>query len=327
MKKRLFRYFRVALSIAGSAILLFSCKERKHDAEETSAETLMTEYSENLSLIMSRNGRRSYYFTTPLLEGYKLAREPYREFRKGVKITTYQDDSLSSVDSKLTANYAIYYENRKLWEAKGNVVVEKSDGKTLYTQQLFWNAQTGRIYSNVDSKVVQSGGREAFVGEGFESDEAFKDWRFRRMKGRMEFEMNPAADSVASPSASEPPLSPADTSATGSAAAARRRAGDGGSVAARPAPASPEVSGEEVRRPVRNGASAPSTVADGAGDSGGLSRPAAPRRGGSASEQGFGSVAPVPVERQSEPLRFDAAAEGPSAPVQQDGSGAARRSE
>ena len=42
----------------------------------------------------------------------------------------------------LTANYAIYYENRKLWEAKGNVVVVKSDGKNLYTQQLFWNQQT-----------------------------------------------------------------------------------------------------------------------------------------------------------------------------------------
>ena len=90
----------------------------------------MTEYSEDLSVVMSQNGRRSYHFVTPLLEGYSLAREPYREFRKGVKITTYQNDSLTTVDAVLTANYAIYYENRELWEAKGNVVVEKSDGKT-----------------------------------------------------------------------------------------------------------------------------------------------------------------------------------------------------
>ncbi|MFR7680711.1 MAG: hypothetical protein ACLU18_13125 [Bacteroides thetaiotaomicron] len=78
----------------------------------------------------------------------------------------------------LTANYAIYYENRKLWEAKGNVVVVKSDGKNLYTQQLFWNQQTKKIYSNVDSKIVQNDGRDVFIGEGFESDEEFKDWRF-----------------------------------------------------------------------------------------------------------------------------------------------------
>ena len=45
--------------------------------------------------------------------------------------------------------------------------------------------ETKKIYSNVDSKIVQNNGRDVFIGEGFESDEEFKDWRFRRMKGRM----------------------------------------------------------------------------------------------------------------------------------------------
>ena len=187
----LMKYLKVALSLAGSAILLFSCGESGQQTEEAANEAMMTEYSENLSIVMSQNGRKSYVFTTPLVEGYTLGAEPYREFRKGVKITTYKDDSLSSVDAVLTANYAIYYENRELWEAKGNVVVEKSDGKTLYTQQLFWNARTGKIYSNVDSKIVQSGGRDVFIGEGFESDEQFRDWRFRRMKGQMEVDATP----------------------------------------------------------------------------------------------------------------------------------------
>lgn len=204
MRKIAVRYIRVALSVAGSAILLFSCERGRADDSSSNEETMMTEYSEELSVVMSQNGRRSYHFATPLLEGYTLAREPYREFRKGVKITTYKDDSLSTVDVVLTANYAIYYENRELWEAKGDVVAEKSDGKTLYTQQLFWNAKTKKIYSNVDSKIVQNNGRDVFIGEGFESDEEFKDWRFRRMKGRMEVDAaamqrrdSMAADSVA----------------------------------------------------------------------------------------------------------------------------------
>ncbi len=176
-------------------------------------ETLMTEYSEHLSVIMSENGRRSYVFKAPLVEGYTLAREPYREFRKGVEITTYQDDSLSTVDAVLTANYAIYYENRKLWEAKGDVVVVKSDGKTLYTQQLFWNAKTQRIYSNVDTKIVQNEGGNVFQGEGFESDEAFREWRFRRFTGKMDVDVSQDDDEPAesgrpagadAPSASDP---------------------------------------------------------------------------------------------------------------------------
>ena len=218
MGKCMTRYARVALSVAGSAILLFSCSGEREDASSSAEEAMMTVYSEHLSIINSQNGRRSYHFVTPLLEGYTLAREPYREFRKGIKITTYQDDSLSSVDAVLTANYAIYYEKRELWEAKGNVVVEKSDGKTLYTQQLFWNARTGKIYSNVDSKIVQNNGRDVFIGEGFESDEEFKDWRFRRMKGRMEVEMKQAADSTAADSTAVRPASATATAPAPTAA-------------------------------------------------------------------------------------------------------------
>ena len=227
MGKRMTRTIRVALSVAGSAILLFSCADKDTGRASASEETMMTEYSEDLSVVMSQNGRRSYHFVTPLLEGYSLAREPYREFRKGVKITTYQNDSLTTVDAVLTANCAIYYENRELWEAKGNVVVEKSDGKTLYTQQLFWNARTKKIYSNVDSKIVQNNGRDVFIGEGFESDEEFKDWRFRRMKGRMEVEMKQSADSTAADSTAVRPVpKPSDSrpavqaSESGKAAAA-----------------------------------------------------------------------------------------------------------
>ena len=198
MDRFIARYVMVALSVVGSAILLFSCEREEEPESESRIEMMMTEYSENLSVVMSQNGRRSYHFKTPLLEGYSLAREPYREFPKGVEMTTYKNDSLSSVDAVLTANYAIHYETRDLWEARGNVVVEKSDGKKLYPQQLFWNARTKKIYSNVDSKIVQNDGRDVFIGEGFESDEEFKDWRFRRMKGRMEVEVKPnESDSTA----------------------------------------------------------------------------------------------------------------------------------
>ena len=252
MGKRMTRTIRVALSVAGSAILLFSCADKDTGRASASEETMMTEYSEDLSVVMSQNGRRSYHFVTPLLEGYSLAREPYREFRKGVKITTYQNDSLTTVDAVLTANYAIYYENRELWEAKGNVVVEKSDGKTLYTQQLFWNARTKKIYSNVDSKIVQTNGRDVFIGEGFESDEEFKDWRFRRMKGRMEVEMKQSADSAATDSTSVRPVpKPSDSRPSDSrpsdSRSAVRTSESGRAAPAREIPAGPAE--RQVGRP------------------------------------------------------------------------------
>ncbi len=183
MLRSIQRYAQVALLIAGSAILLYSC-DKESVAEEPNDEALMTEYSEHLTMTNTENGRKSYVFTAPLVEGYSLAKEPYQEFRKGVDIVTYQKDSTGAVDATLTANYAIHYGNRKLWEAKGNVVVKKSNGQELYTQQLFWNEKTRRIWSNVDSKIVEESGN-SYIVEGFESDDQLKDWKFRRIKGRM----------------------------------------------------------------------------------------------------------------------------------------------
>lgn len=161
--------------------MLFSCEAKSEEVVQSNDEVMMTEYSENLSITQSENGLKSYHFETPLMESYGVARDPYREFRKGIKITLYEDNAASKVSAVLTANYAIFYEDRKLWEAKGDVVAENVDGRKLYTSQLFWNQATHRIYSNVDSKIVD--GDEVYNCEGFESDEAMKDWTYRKLKG------------------------------------------------------------------------------------------------------------------------------------------------
>ena len=174
------RYLAVALPLVGSAILLFSCEKAPKVVQSSSTEVVMTEYSENLSITMSENGRKSYHFETPMMEGYGLARDPYREFRKGIKITLFDGDT-GAESASLVANYAIFYEDRKLWEVKGDVVATNSDGRQLFTSQLFWNQTTHKVYSNVDSKLVD--GDEVHHCEGFESDEEMKEWTYRKLKG------------------------------------------------------------------------------------------------------------------------------------------------
>ncbi len=180
-------------------MLLFSCAGEGGTIKTISYETLMNEQSDSLEMLMMENGRTSYRFITPLVQGYTLAKEPYREFPKGVKIITYKElEGQTTVDATLTSNYAIYYEDRKLWEAMGDVTVIKSDGKELYSQQLFWNAQTQKIYSNVDTKIVDNATGDTYIGEGFESDESMDNWSYRRMKGRMGVDLTPRpkADSL-----------------------------------------------------------------------------------------------------------------------------------
>lgn len=198
------RYALLALSILGSATLLFSCtKETK--TTQYDYESLMTEASENRTISMMENGMRSYTFVTPLMEGYSLATNPYQEFRRGINMTTYTQDSLNLVDATITANYAIYYEHQRLWEAKGNVIIIKNNrdkGDTtvksqteIYTQQLFWNATTKKIYSNVDTKILQPDGWH--FGVGFDADEDLKNIHFRKYSSEIEFDMSqPTAEEL-----------------------------------------------------------------------------------------------------------------------------------
>lgn len=167
-------------SLVGGAILLFSCKAQPKSSG-VNLETMITQQSDTLTMIYTKNGQKDYRFTTPLMERYEFARDPYMEFRYGIEIITF--DSLGNEASQLLADYAIYYEKRELWEARGNVRGRGEDGRRLYTQQIFWDEKTDKVYSNVDTKVVD--GDDVFVGEGFESDSEFKDWVFRESEGRM----------------------------------------------------------------------------------------------------------------------------------------------
>lgn len=150
---------------------------------------MLTQQSENLTVINSENGKTSYRFETPLLERYEFAPEPYMEFRKGVDVKKY-DDSTQQVKFTLTANYAIYMETQKLWEAKGNVIATNAEGQKFETEQLFWNQQTKRVYSNVDSKISNPNG-DVIIGEGFESDEEFKEYIVRAPVGKVAVDVEP----------------------------------------------------------------------------------------------------------------------------------------
>ena len=61
--------------------------------------------------------------------------------------------------------------------------IVKHDGTKVFTQQLFWNSTTKRIYSNVDTKIVTAD--DTHYTEGFESDEDLVELNFRHWKGKV----------------------------------------------------------------------------------------------------------------------------------------------
>lgn len=182
------------------AALCFLCScEEEITPRVKDPETQPTQISVDLVSTESRDGFRSYRMTTPLMERYELAKAPFAEFTKGIRVITY-NDSTAMIESELTANYARFDEIKEVWEARGNVVGRNYSGdKTLFTEQLFWDQKADKIYSDKYVKVLD--GKATHIGTGFESDGGFNVYTFRKPMGQIEMRQdttsNGDADSLA----------------------------------------------------------------------------------------------------------------------------------
>jgi len=106
------------------------------------------------------------------------------EFPQGIEVLFYDDQA--NVSSQLTANFAIYYEMQKLWEARDSVVAINVNGELLNTDLLFWDEEKGLIYSTRFVKITTSD--EVLFGEGLEANQDFTDWVIKKPKGTIYLE-------------------------------------------------------------------------------------------------------------------------------------------
>ncbi|HIN39145.1 MAG TPA: LPS export ABC transporter periplasmic protein LptC, partial [Flavobacteriales bacterium] len=79
------------------------------------------------------------------------------------------------------ANYAISYEKKGTMEAKGNVVLINEIGEKLNTEYLIWNQKEAKIFSDKFVKITTKD--EIIMGEGFESNESFTNFKIHHIKG------------------------------------------------------------------------------------------------------------------------------------------------
>jgi LPS export ABC transporter protein LptC len=189
--------FPIALLIAGSAISLMSCGKPEPKSSETSDEKIISRTVHDMAVLSSDNGMKRRLMLAPLMEEHAFAEPSFEEFREGMEVIGY--DSLGvNPSSRVLADHALHWAERDLWQLSGNVVVEGEEGQKLYTQQLFWDVKTQKIWSNVDSKVEEAG--DVLYGMGFEAMDDFSRWEFRGVDGTVGVDVEPTeptADSMA----------------------------------------------------------------------------------------------------------------------------------
>ncbi|MGQ8335963.1 LPS export ABC transporter periplasmic protein LptC [Sunxiuqinia sp. A32] len=172
----------IAILIMGIAVLFFSCS---NDIETIKAyatdEKRPAVTAFDFEMLYSDSTVIRYKLKTPELIRFEEEKDPFTEFPKGVYIEKF--DEKMQIVSNISADYARLYDKEQRWEAKNNVIAVNAENDTLKTEQLTWEEEKGKIYSEQFVKIIRKD--QIITGVGFESDQNLANWKIKDPKGTL----------------------------------------------------------------------------------------------------------------------------------------------
>lgn len=134
-----------------------------------------------IEAIYTNNGVLRSKLTSESYNQFPNSEPPYTEFPNGMYVVFYKENG--EEESSLKANYAKYYEEKKLWEAQGDVVIVNPQGDKLSTDLMFADENLKRMYSTKFVKIDMKSGSSISGGGGFYSNFNFTEYEFRDISG------------------------------------------------------------------------------------------------------------------------------------------------
>ena len=182
IKKHRYSQISIATLIMGVAMLFFSCANKIEKIKEFSkSDDAPSMEAEGFEMIYSDSTIIRFKIQAKKLQNYDTEKEPFMEFPEGVEIEKY--DNNMSIVSKITSDYARYFEKEKKWIAKNNVVVINMQGDSLITEELIWEENKELLYSEQFVKIIRKD--QIITGIGFESDQEMSNWEIKKVKGQI----------------------------------------------------------------------------------------------------------------------------------------------
>ena len=164
-------------------MLFFSCQDSNIEVIEKTdnLEKLPDQRVDSIEVVYTDSTKLVFKVFAPYADFFSKEEEPYMEFPDGIDALFY--DSLENVNGRVTSKYAIYYQHKELWEARDSVVAVHKDGRVLTTELLYWDQKKKKIYTDQFVKIVTPPDQVSYGEKGFESDQEFKNPKFKKYKG------------------------------------------------------------------------------------------------------------------------------------------------
>lgn len=170
----------IVCSMAFALVASGCIEETKVDvASRLDPSKMPTMLTRNISTLISDSGVTQYRIVAPLWQVYDEGADPYWKFPEGIYLRKY--DRKFRVIATIAADSAIYFKNEQLWRLDGRVEVTKVPKELFLSEQVFWDQQKGRVYS--DSFIHIENATHVMEGIGFTAKQDFSEYRITRPLG------------------------------------------------------------------------------------------------------------------------------------------------
>jgi LPS export ABC transporter protein LptC len=141
------------------------------------------EITKQAEIIYSDSAYVKAVLKAPILSHYKT-NTPYYEMPKGIEVVFYNKTQKQT--TKVTSDYAIQKEDQKIIHLKRNVVATNIKGDTFKSEELIWDENQRRFYSNLPVTITTE--KTEIHGPGFWANESFTYYEITQGAGAFELD-------------------------------------------------------------------------------------------------------------------------------------------
>lgn len=170
---------RIILYILLFSFFVVSCETDIEPVAVADFLTLPSSSAKNFTTVKSDSGLVEAIITAPLFEQWDNKEPPFWEFSKGIRVDYYDKDTVPH--GSVTAKYAKYDINTRIWTLTDSVVVINEDDDKLETELLNWDQEKDLIYTDRFIKITRIQSEEIIQGFGFESDSHLRRQKIRKV--------------------------------------------------------------------------------------------------------------------------------------------------
>lgn len=160
-----------SIVLLSMGIVMHACENDVREVRDLGTKKIGVEEGKNIESFLSNGGKMKARLTAPVMLRY-LYDSPRVEFPHKLHVDFY--DSLTTVESQLSAHYGRYLENDNKVFLKDSVIVFNRKRDTLWCEELYWDQYKGTFFTDKPAILSQQNPRQKiYSAKGLDADQNF----------------------------------------------------------------------------------------------------------------------------------------------------------